>query len=202
MFFFKSFPNTDYHFPDIKNSKRSVTDITKACFLRKAAFEKTLFSQNYGLKDIDIPESLSVKLYGSTLYYWTFLIVNDVIDPYAESLINRYTLVKFVENKYKNGITTKLKDGTNKMLSHSIGIDGIHHFLNVQTGDILDDYYDEIFRAQYTLDPENIDMNILPITNLAYEAELNEKRRRINIVNPSLIGRFETDFQNSVGNQS
>lgn len=193
-YFFKKFPQITYAFKDTPNDTRTVSNILTAFFLRRLSFEKSLVFQKYTVKDNDIPESLSKTLYNSTLYYWALLIINNIINPYLEWSLPEDILVKFVEEKYKDGVRYKKKDGTFKTLQNSQGIYGIHHFVNTVTERRCDDVEDEAFRTIYEEDPYLIGQNISPVTNLQYENELNLQRRLITIINPQRITRFEEDF--------
>lgn len=191
MHFFTHFPVINYQFD---NEEKKVTNILSAFFYRRMAFQKTLFFQQYTIKDEDIPESLSNTIYKSPLYYWSFLTLNNAIDPYTDWVMPGDTLDSFVEKKYRVGRIIKKKTG-NEILPLSSGKYGIHHFYNINTERVCDDIDDEYYRMKYQEDPLSIGQNIIPVTNIAYEKEDNFKRRTITIVNPRMILKFEDDFK-------
>ena len=95
-YFFKKFEKIDYAFISDPNNRKQVTNILTSFFLRKIKSYKSVIFQKYTIKDEDTLESLSDKLYSSPLHYWTFLVINDIIDPFSEWAKDSYLLEKFV----------------------------------------------------------------------------------------------------------
>ena len=193
-FFFKNFDTIGYGFINNLGNKKHVTNILTAFFVRKVSGYKALLFQKYSLRDDGSIESLSDKLYSTPLHYWTFLVVNDIIDPFSEWSKNSYLLEKFTERKYREGKKLKKLDGTVTTVPFSSGTGGIHHFININTGRVCDDVEDEFYREKYANDPKSIGKNIIPVTNLSYESELDLQKREINIVDKKYILDFEEDF--------
>jgi hypothetical protein len=193
--FFKKFPKISYSFIGSKE-KKIVTNILTAFIMKKIKSFRTMLFQTYTLKDEDTPESLSQTLYDSPYHYWTLLISNNVINPFYEWSLSKNIIEKLTEKKYKNGIIYKKTDGTNYTLPLSIGINGLHHFFNINTGRQCDDVEDEYYREKYSRNPRSIGNNIIPVTNLEYENEVNLKNREILIVAKHNLVRFEEDFNN------
>jgi len=194
-FFFKHFPKINYSFINEKNNKkRIVTNILTAFFLRKIGFNRSLIFQYYTIRDDDSIESLSNKLYNTTMYYWTLLVVNNIINPYTEWSMPQTVLEKFTEKKYKNGIQIQKKDKTYYTLSNSIGLYGINHFFNIKTQRKCDDvdeiYYREMWNKYKKI---NIDY-IIPITNFEHEKNIDIENRKIQIVGSYYISNFQEDF--------
>lgn len=193
-FFFKKFDKISYSFINDPTHRKQVTNILTAFFIRKVSAYRSFIFQKYGIRDDDSIESLSDKLYGTPLHYWTLLIVNDIIDPFSEWAKDSYLLEKFVERKYRDGRRLQKADGTIVVIPLSSGTGGIHHFININTGRICDDVEDEFYREKYARDPKSIGKNIIPVTNLSYESDLDIEKREINIVAKNFILDFEEDF--------
>ena len=193
-FFFKKFEKMGYAFINDPSQRKQVTNILTAFFLRKVSAYKSFLFQKYNVRDDDSIESLSDKLYGTPSHYWTFLVINDIIDPFSEWIKDSYLLEKFVARKYRDGKILQKADGTTTMVPLSSGTGGIHHFVNINTGRICDDVEDEFYRESYALDPQSIGKNIIPVTNMSYENDLDIERRAISIVSKNYILDFEEDF--------
>lgn len=193
-FFFKKFDKIGYAFINDPHQKKQVTNILTAFFLRKVSAYKSLIFQKYSVRDDDSVESLSAKIYDNPMHYWTFLVINDIIDPFSEWAKDSYLLEKFVAKKYQAGKQIKKKDGTTVTVPFSSGTGGIHHFININTGRRCDDVEDEFYREKYANDPKSIGKNIIPVTNMAYEQELDIERREISMVATKFILDFEEDF--------
>lgn len=191
MFFFTNFPIIDY---TIEPNTKQVTDILTAFFLRRVEGLRTAFFHQYIIKDEDTPESLSYKLYKDPLYYWSLLISNDIINPYTEWVIPSSAIMGYVEKKYQYGIRNKLIDGTYRTLDLSIGINGIHHFIQDDTGDTCDEVDDILYRSLlYTLAWNSV-TNITPVTNIEFEQTDNLQKRIILVVAPQNITQFQDKF--------
>lgn len=201
-FFFKSFPKTEYSFINDPRNKKIITNILTAFFLRKIGFNRILMYEAYSVKDSDTVESLSEQFYKSPLHYWTILVINDIIDPYSEWAMPSDTLEHFVAKKYKDGKKLKRVDGTEYQIPFSDGIDGIHHFLNIQTGRQCDEFEDAYYRDLYGMSPSYIGNNILPVSNLEYESSVNLEKRQVHLINRSQIASFEEDFRKMLSGSS
>lgn len=193
-FFFKKFDKMSYSFINDPNQKKQVVNILTAFFLMKVSAYKSFFFQKYTLRDDDSIESLSDKIYNDPSHYWTFLVVNDIIDPFSEWVKDSYLLEKFVAKKYRLGKQLKMANGTTTTVPFSSGIGGIHHFININTGRICDDVEDAFYREKYANDPKTIGKNIIPVTNIKHESDLDLERREILMVSRNSIIDFEEDF--------
>lgn len=121
-FFFKKFDKIGYGFINEPNQKKQVTNILTAFFLRKVSSYKSLIFQKYGIRDDDSIESLSDKLYNNPMHYWTFLVINDIIDPFSEWAKDSSIMEKFVAKKYQVGKQNRKKDGTIVTVPFSSGV--------------------------------------------------------------------------------
>ena len=78
--FFKNFPKTVY---SIDNGNIIIPDL----FRRVAPNEKisdSFLMDLYYVKDGETPESISYDFYDTVEFYWTILLVNEIIDPYHD----------------------------------------------------------------------------------------------------------------------
>lgn len=200
MHFFLNFPKITYKPKD--GEPKEVVNILTSFFYRKMTFQRSMFFQYYTIKDEDTPESLSEEIYKNPLYYWSLLTINNIVDPYYEWVISDDVIDEFVEKKYRDGMRMKKKDRSYKTVPLSVGKTGIHHFYNNKTDTICDDYDDQLYRDLYVRDPQLIGDNIIPVTNLAFEKELNIKKRKIAIINPKMILKFEDDFKQMLNGET
>jgi hypothetical protein len=172
MSFFRYFPKINYNTDGLP---RNVVNISTAFLLKRIKIDNTFVYQRYILHDGELPESVSDKLYKTPKYYWTILLVNNIIDPMTEWYMDSSTLEKFVEAKYPDGLY------------------GIHHFYDTRIDRICDDVDDAYFRT--LIGNPSFPSEVVPVTNYQYEVELNEKRREIIVINPRAISRFADEFQ-------
>lgn len=97
--FFQSFPTINY---DVYGNGRpiEVVDIFRAVRLRKAIRDEVLLYTQYNIQDGERPDHVSMNLYGSTDYYWTFFMVN-------ENLVNAFTDWPLTQNQLQHKINLK-----------------------------------------------------------------------------------------------
>ena len=128
---------------------------------RRFAFQKYLILEN------EIPESVSEKKYGDAKYYWTILLVNNIINPFEEWPLSSDELIEYIKYKYSDGMN------------------GIHHYINISDNSIVYDF--NTYKCRTGIP---IPVDVRPVTNFEYEYELNEDKRHIKIVNPVFIKEF------------
>lgn len=213
MDFFNKFGKIGY---SIEGYDKQVVNIITAFFLRKININNALAFSNFSVLEGNTPESVSYELYKDSWMYWSILLANDIIDPYSEWVMDQEALEEFVARKYKDGVQFKVteEDGSTaiRTLKRSVGVNGIHHFINVSTDRIYDEVDDEYFRGFYPNDNEEVfDEDafkaelieqglddfaalVVPVSNFEYEKELNINRKFIFTVNSNLIGYFQSDF--------
>ena len=162
--------------------------------------------QLYLLDDTDTVETVSEELYKSPLYYWVLLLVNDIVCPFTDWMQPSLNVQAFTEKKYEIGITQTLADGSERTFSQTlhleredphingVGLEGIHHFYDDTSGFICDDYDDLYYRAMWAANPTSIPENIIPVSNLEYEIDVNNSKRNIAIVELHELLSFVNDF--------
>lgn len=131
------------------------------------------------------PEQLSYKIYGSTDYEWVLLLVNNIIDPWHGWLRPDDVVRAYSEKKYKD----------------FGGVNGIHHYVDPNTGD---EYYDlkedteHANRWYNNLDTDKVYLQftgqLIPVTNVEFELDQNELLRKIKIIPPSDVRSFVDTF--------
>lgn len=136
------------------------------------------------------PEQLAYKLYGDSSYEWVLLLINGVIDPWHGWIRPDDVVRAYAEKKYAN----------------FGGVNDIHHYYDPIT---LEEYYNIVpevepvnpnelnWYNELDTDQQYVQFTgyLIPVTNVEYEIDQNEKLRKINIIHPtdirSFIGAFE-----------
>ena len=115
MSYFSEFPTRNNYPVSLQNSDKTEEiqfDVSFPDFFRCAALaypkvnDGSFFYERVQVLDGERPEQLSYRLYGSTMYYWTFFIINDDL-RLGESLqwtLSDREIVKKMETEY-NGLT-------------------------------------------------------------------------------------------------
>jgi len=159
--YFKYLPTLIYTTPQNKNI--AVRDI----FVRTGFRSGNVSNLNmdaYYLDDGETPEHLSNRVYGTPLYHWTILLVNNIINPYEEWPKSSVALTEYVKTKYGAGNES-----------------AVHHYMITGSNPELVVDYDA---AKLTAGTHSA------VTNMDYEIDLNESKRHIYLIKNKFIGDF------------
>lgn len=164
--YFKNFPQLYYNFTDL--GIRVVRDITANVRPISSILEKVVYYEQYNIDGDDTPEIIAERIYGNPTLHWVLMLVNEKYDYLEDWPMPEWKLSEYVEAKYGVGNANQI---------HKIY--GRDHY-ETPEGRIVD---------------SNHDMAI-PVTNEEYERRVNDSKRTIKIVSPSLINNFITDLEN------
>lgn len=161
MSLFESYPNINYE-------NKNVTNILTSFLLKKNKVNNLLFFQRYVINEGETPLSIAKNLYGEENLHWVILLVNNIIDPYFDFIMQSSYIEKIVNEKYEDGS------------------EGIHHFWNTD----LEIECDDVDSEKYRENIETVPQGVRVVTNYEYESEKNNNKREIVIVNPLHIIEF------------
>jgi hypothetical protein len=162
--FFSNFPRRNYI---IDGASIETADIFRRVHPISKFVDSTLL-EFYELKDGERPEHVSFELYQNVEFYWTILLINDVIDPYHDWLMSAEDLRNFVIQKY--GSQSRLNDP--------------HHYVYADTSIRVDYDHTRVTGGQ-----------IVPITNYDHEIAENEKKRNIYVLSQNHVDEFAAQFR-------
>lgn len=173
--FFRKFKTIPY---ELDGYSKEAMNIITASVVKHFNVDKSFVYQRYVVQAGASPESLAYDLYGDADKYWTILFVNGIVDPFVDWPMEPDVLEKWVEAKY--GDVNKIID-----------------FRDVTTGDLLDDVAK---KDMFDLieDGQPIPNNISPITALAHEMEINQRKGEIVVIVPRYINNFIDMFNRSI----
>lgn len=142
--------------------------------------------RSYTIVGAPRPEQLSYSIYGSTDYEWVLLLINGIIDPWYGWLKEDEVVRAYADKKYKD----------------FGGPNGVHHYFDPNTDE---EYYnihrpDPLVNKWYnTLDTDQLALQfegqLIPVTNVEFEINENEKLRKIKIIPSSEIRAFVDTFE-------
>lgn len=123
------------------------------------------------IQDWISPEDLAYDYYGSCDFVWAILYFNDIVDPFNDWLKTDDEVFELTVKKYGRENISK-----------------IHHY----------EYEDICVK-----DPSELLLNLTKdsfkkVTNLEYEISLNDKKRYVRILNPSLIDTIEHEIKDKM----
>ena len=174
--------------PDLYyNIARSPTDVTlvvgkniwrRAEILGEYRNSLSLFEE-YIVQNGEKPEDIAYRAYRNPFYAWTILIANDIVNYYEQWPRSTQQLNEFVTDKYSNPgaikhyVTTELKDANGNVI--------------VPAGKVVPSTYSVSYfdgTSTVTASP------VTSVSYYTYEAELNAKKEKVQIIRPELIEEF------------
>lgn len=165
---FKYFPKNNYKIDDF-NYLYGV-DIVERVKINEYLRNLNAFSaRDYEVGEGESPENVAFALYGNPAYAYILLLSNNILSLYDEWPLDKKTFENYIVSKY----------GSVAAANSEIA------FYFIEDGIISneDDYAVSTNTAKYTE------------TNYEYEKRLNDEKRQIKIINPSLIKKIEVGIQ-------
>ena len=166
--YFANFPKIYYPFQYSAGPKMHVvTDITLCIRPLREILDNIVFYEDYDIQDGDTPEIIAERIYGDPFLHWVILLINEKYHWQQDFPVPEEFFEEYLVKLYGEG---------NSYNVHVMN--GRRHYVS-PTGIVVDEG----------------SPGAIAVTNRDYETELNNKKRRIRIVNPSLISIFVKDLQ-------
>ena len=166
--YFTKFPYIIYD--SVGNGEfKIVTNLLRRVAIRSKIKVNTLFFDTYDVKEGETPEMIAHKLYGDSELHWIVLLVNNVTERYHQWPKNNNQFLAYINDKYSN-------------------VDATHHYEISQTsGDTT---------IKIDIGTDNTDYPAASIvTNFEYEEELQNKKRKIRLLDIAYIDRFVSEYE-------
>ena len=174
--YFDSFPVIIYD--SVGNGTyKDVTNILRRVAMRSKIKQNTLIYDTYDVKEGETPEMIADRLYNDPELHWVILIVNDITDRYHQWPMNTPQFLAFINDKYDN-------------------VDGVHHYeIPQSSGDTKTKI--EVYQnsALYTGDTDFYASASI-VTNFEYEESVQDKNRKIRLLDPNYIEQFVEEYEN------
>ncbi len=188
--FFDSQPNFYYPYKGgVKLSKN---------LFRRVRFRDNLnalyvASTRYTIQTGETPEIISNRVYGSPEWYWTILILNNIIDVHNDWPVSDYELDLAIEKKYgttQNDIkfweTKTIYDGDNLILQGGVIIE----YNEGRTEQQNVNYY-----PSYTFNNLSGGMVMEKVTHREFEYRENEKKRDIFLIKSEYLNIMKEEIE-------
>lgn len=127
--YFNFFPLTYYSF-DKGITAKVITNITLRAVLDQQIKDNLSLYDEYDIRDGETPEIVSDRFYGTTLYHWLILHVNDILDPRYEWPLSTNNLINYCQSKYDNIYATHHYEDSNGVIVNSdyVGATSVSNF--------------------------------------------------------------------------
>ena len=170
--YFNDFPQIQYD-PTGSGTYTTIQDIMTRIKVRDYIKNNASLFSKYSVPDGDTPEIVAFNLYRDSTYHWILLLFNQIINTYYDWPLSRKNFQKFISNKYSNP-------------------DAVHHYEVSQSsgGDWV------------KIKVESDVAGAVAVTNLEYEAAIQDVKREIRILQPRFLGRFTEEFSDLLNQAS
>jgi len=166
--------DTSYHIKDISVYGKPIED--------------KLTNQNayvfYTITDGETIEHVSKKFYNSNVYVYHIMMMNNIIDPVYGWVMSVESLLKYTLCKYDlDKAYLSYAEGSNEYTEHLQKIiHSPHHWVK-----------NVMYMGKY-IEVDSQYPDAMPISNIMYETELNEKKRTIKLIRPNFIHMYNKDI--------
>jgi hypothetical protein len=202
--YFNFFPLTEYRFSE-KESNVIATKITSRFSFDEKLKENSIAYYEYIVKDGETPEMLAHRFYGSSEKHWIILLMNDIVNPLFDWVLDERTFNEYVKNKYSAEGLLENKNGLEWARTNT------HSYYKVisqkiQTKTIVTELQiDEATYNALTNDTNSItlpDGNTITETTtkkvksyFEYERDINESRRNIKVLKLQFLDIAQSQFE-------
>lgn len=224
MKYFESFALTPYTLDTNALNPQLVTNIlARSTFLREIA-NNTSIAYEYSVKDSDTPEIIAHKIYGDAYRGWIVLMFNNIINPFYDWPLKNDALDNYVFKKYNQDIDQARstihhyeKETTKKTVYNGLVIDTevltqviSEYELNFTTGAITPTALPSTADTSLAISSEtvtyptyvlSIDIVHKAVSNYTNEFNINERKRKIKILDEKYVQRVEDEFRNLMTNE-
>ena len=170
--YFTNFPFVLYDSVGDGNFK-IVTNLLKRVAVRSKVKINTSLFDTYDVKEGETPEILADKLYDDPELHWVILLFNDITDRYHQWPKNYNQFLAYINDKYSN-------------------VDATHHY------EILQVSGDTTIKIDIGTDnTEHSGASV--VTNYEYEENLQDKKRKIRLLDPTYVEDFVAEFKKLMG---
>ena len=170
--YFENFPLTIYDSVGDGNYKL-VTNLLKRVTIRSQIKSNTALYDTYDVKEGETPEMIAHKLYDDPELHWVILLLSNITDRYHQWPMNNNQFLAYLKDKYDD-------------------VDATHHYeISQVSGDTS---------IKIDIGTGNTDYPTASIvTNAEHEEDLQNKIRKIKLLDPSYVEDFVTEFEELMG---
>ena len=170
--YFVNFPLIPYD--SVGNGQfKIVTNLLKRVAVRSKVKTNTALYDTYDVKEGESPEIIAHKLYDDPELHWVILLLNDITDRYHQWPKNQNQFLAYVNDKYSD-------------------VDATHHYeISQVSGDTT---------IKIDIGTVNTDYPTASIvTNYEYEEDLQDKKRKVRLLDPEYVEDFVAEFEKLMG---
>ena len=189
-FYFRPFPKVNYQLKK-NNNPLLLTNITLRFKVRETLKTKVAIYYDYVVKDSDRPDLIAYKYYEDETLDWVLFLINDIVDPYYDWPMDQRTFNNYMKSLYGSVDSAKSTVFEYRKILNDTGhlIDGT--IIPKRTVVVDTNTYNSLAPASREI-----------IYAYNYYEDLNDKKRRIRILDKSFIGIVTSEVENIFSTES
>jgi hypothetical protein len=195
MTYFKNFPKIVYTLDEYRTGQIIPDVFRRTKFISELA-DNYAFYDEHDIGDGETPEITADLFYSDPTLHWVILQANDIIDPRFDWPLDSNNLKRYAEGKYSNiSSIHHYEDSTGNIINGNITITSSAEFANFQIGNVITNVSgsgNAFITATTTV------LTGTPVTNLQFEIDENEQKRRIRILKASIVADVINDFESVI----
>ena len=166
--YFHPFPTIKYD-PTGSGYTTEIKDIMTRVAVKKWVRNKASAFALYGVPNGATPDMVAFFLYDDTEYHWVVLMFNEILDSYYGWPLGTQDFKRFVASKYTDPTA-------------------VHHYEIPQTSG----------NTRIKIKVMSTVVGSTAVSNLEYEADLNEQKMQIRVLKPEFLNQFVREFTDLV----
>lgn len=204
--YFNYFPKTLYGYQE--GSADAVTNLTAKAKFEDKFMDTSVAFYEYTVSDGQTPELIAGEIYDDTEKHWSILMVNDVINPQNDWLMDQKSLTLYIDKKYRDRANL-----SNNETGLEWAQENNHSYYKIETQ--TNKTYDTKVVTKIEID-QNTFANLTSSTTdyvlnngdkisvriekeqksyFDYEVEENEKKRSIKILKREVVSVLDTELK-------
>ena len=166
--YFHPFPTIKYD-PTGNGYTNEIKDIMTRVTVKKWVRDKAAAFSMYGVPSGATPDMVAFFLYDDTEYHWVVLMFNEILDSYYGWPLGVQDFERFIASKYTDPTA-------------------VHHYEIPQTSG----------NTRIKIKVMSSVASSVAVSNLEYEADLNEQKMQIRVLKPEFLNQFVREFTDLV----
>lgn len=193
-----STPNYFSKFPDLRYAVGvnkagqgtfiKIKDFFKHAVVNTKQYPRDVIYYEYNVVNGMRPEQIAYREYGDEKYYYIVLQINDITDYYSQWPLSTYELERYIDKKY--GV-----QGYANNVRHyeTVETKNKDEFTVLEGGLVVSEDFEFPYRSS---DNSNVILISKPgaVTYREHEYKINEEKSRIQLLNKSLVFKYETEM--------
>lgn len=201
---------------DYTNNTIIVNSLLSRSYILPSLLKNVSLFYDYNIKEGDTPENIAHRYYGDVYRYWIVLYSNNIMDPQSQWPLTYNQFQIYLVDKYKQDTANSLNVSVANVTSSDVlsyTLSSIHHYEKTINTTDSTNYQNKVITIQVDKDTYDstteqtikktfnngviatitTSKNEINIYN--YESNLNESKRKINILNSNYVTDMEKYFQ-------